>query len=360
MAYQPMTGVRCTHAVDLADRIDLFELIGNERVLELSHQGRGPGFATEATVAKSTGVEQRRILRPGVMPVDLAVEVIERLGEEFGVDIHDCPWIGLCHSNTDPAAADQLADKLSRVLSLPRERIANINFGCVGYLELLRLGAEQLARLPEGTPVPLLTVETPEDWHDATDRAFCGIISAGATGTILQKETGHSLRYINVEHIPVSDEARNHQPFFWVEDGEFLRFSGDTSKRRVMRMNGEAVFLSGVNLMIEACRTAFDAVSPTDRRVIVVPHQPSGKMLRAMIAVLRDELPCAEIINNLALYGNSISSSIPTVLARIDDILVDQGSDPLQKGDLLLLPAAGICMQNRADHLTQGWAVIEW
>ncbi|QDU40038.1 3-oxoacyl-[acyl-carrier-protein] synthase 3 [Maioricimonas rarisocia] len=360
MAYQPMTGVRCTHAVDLADRIDLFELIGNERVLELSHQGRGPGFATEATVAKSTGVEQRRILRPGVKPIDLAVEVIDRLAEEFGLDIHDCPWIGLCHSNTDPAAADRLADKLSRVVGLPRERVANINFGCVGYLELLRRGAGQLAELPEGTRVPLLTVETPEDWHDATDRAFCGIISAGATGTILQRDAGHKLRYINVEHIPVSDEIRNHQPFFWVEEGEFLRFSGDTSQRRVMRMNGEAVFLSGVNLMIEACRTAFNAVSPTDQRIIVVPHQPSGKMLRAMIAVLRDELPCAEIINNLALYGNSISSSIPTVLARINDVLVDQGSDRLSEGDLLLLPAAGICMETRADHLTQGWAVIEW
>ena len=85
-----------------------------------------------------------------------------------------------------------------------------------------------------------------------------------------------------------------------------------------------------------------------------------GDMLRALFSVLKDECPGAVLLNNLALYANSISSTIPTVLAHIDEILDSQGQPSVQQGDLIILPAAGICMESRATHLSQGWAVIEW
>jgi 3-oxoacyl-[acyl-carrier-protein] synthase III len=150
------------------------------------------------------------------------------------------------------------------------------------------------------------------------------------------------------------------EQLFWTEEGEFLNFRGELDRRLVMRMNGGRVFLQGTSLMIDACRSAWQTVAHQDRRLLVASHQPSGKMLNAMINVLQDELPCLEFLNHLSHYANSISSTIPVVLAHLNRILKRQGSDPIRSGDFVLLPAAGISMSHKATHMAQGWAVLEW
>lgn len=360
MSHLIPAGVSLSNVVDVADREDLFEILDNERVLELSHLGPGTGFRNEAAIVKSTGVEQRRMLRFGVDSLDVALAVASKLQFEHGFDWNDCPAIGLCHSHTDPRATQDLADELCDELDIRHSKMFVLNFGCTGYIELLRLGAQMLVDAPEGTMIPLLTVETPEEWHDGADRAFCGIISTGATGSVLTKGLGHALQHVSMQHRPIPESNRNFAPLFATEVGEYPQFCGGYSERCVMRMNGEGVFLNGVELMIEAARTALSQVAGTNRRVLVAPHQPSGKMLRALFSVLRDECPGAVLLNNLALYANSISSTIPTVLAHIDEILAGQGEPSVRRGDLIILPAAGICMASKASHLSQGWAVIEW
>lgn len=360
MSHLKPAGVRLSNVVDVADREDLFEILDNERVLELSHLGPGTGFRNEAAIIKSTGVEQRRMLRLGVDSLDVAVAVAKKLQFELGFDWNDCPAIGICHSHTDPQATQDLADDLCDVLGIRHSKPFVLNFGCTGYIELLRVGSQMLSEAPADALVPLLTVETPEAWHDGADRAFCGIISTGATGSVLSRNRGHALHHVSMKHVPVPETDRNFEPLFVTEDGDYPQFCGGYSERRVMRMNGESVFINGVELMIEAARTAMTQVAGTDRRVLVAPHQPSGKMLKALFSVLRNECPQAVLLNNLALYANSISSTIPTVLAHIDEILANQGERPVRRGDYIVLPAAGICMAQKATHLSQGWAVIEW
>jgi 3-oxoacyl-[acyl-carrier-protein] synthase III len=150
------------------------------------------------------------------------------------------------------------------------------------------------------------------------------------------------------------------QKLFWTDVGEFRNFFCEPERRCVMRMNGQNVFEHGADLMIEACRLAYETVRLRDRRVIVASHQPSGKMLRAMIDVLRDEYPCLEFLNHLAYYANSISSAVPTVLSHMNQILAEHHSDPIAPGDFVLIPAAGIAMSHKATHLAQRWAVLEW
>lgn len=362
MSHLMPSDVYLSSVVDIADREDLFEILDNERVLELSHMGPGTGFRNEASILKSTGVEQRRMLRFGVDALDVAVTVARKLQFEVGFDWDDCPVFGLCHSHTDPVATRELANELCDALEIRHCRPFVINFGCAGYLELLRRGSELMIDAPDDAVIPLLTVETPEAWHDAADRAFCGIISTGATGTVLSKRGGHKLLHVSMRHREIPEASRNFEPLFLTDVGEYPQFCGGYSKRCVMRMNGEAVFINGVELMIEAARIAISQISGGEdgRRVLVAPHQPSGKMLRALFSVLRDECPGAILLNNLALYANSISSTVPTVLAHIDEILADQGQPAARQGDLIVLPAAGICMAQKATHLSQGWAVIDW
>jgi 3-oxoacyl-[acyl-carrier-protein] synthase III len=83
-------------------------------------------------------------------------------------------------------------------------------------------------------------------------------------------------------------------------------------------------------------------------------------MLRALIDTSRELRGASPILDNLPDFGNMLSASIPTLLARLDEVLARQDLAPLMPGDRLILVAAGIAMQQRAGHLARGHAVIEW
>ncbi|MCA9076191.1 MAG: hypothetical protein KDA93_14270 [Planctomycetaceae bacterium] len=353
-------GLGLSDVVDVADDESLFEILDNERVLALSHLGPGTGFRNEAAIVKSTGVRERRVMRLGVTALDVAIAVADRLRFDVGFDWNECPAIGICHSHTDPDASQDLVDEMFAALDITRPKPYVINFGCTGYLRLLRFGAEALSQIESDAPIPLLTIETPQQWHDAADRAFCGIISAGATGSVLSRNGKHALQQSAIRSVRIPEADRNWETLFRTEVGEYPEFTGGYSTRTVMRMNGEHVFVNGVELMIDAVRKAMSRVDATNRRVLVAPHQPSGKMLRALFAVLKEEFPDAVYLNNLERYANSISSTIPTVLAHLDEVLAEQGQSPAQQGDIIVLPAAGICMESKPTNLAQGWAVLEW
>ncbi|MBX3436129.1 MAG: hypothetical protein KF861_01470 [Planctomycetaceae bacterium] len=353
-------GLSLTDVVDVADSEELFEIVDNERVLALSHLGSGTGFRNEDAIIKSTGVRERRMLRLGMTTFDVALAVAKRLQFEVGFDWNDCPAIGLCHTHTDDQNAAELARDLCDALDIRKPELFVINYGCTGYLKLLRHAAGLLDQESAEGAIPLLTVETPQDWHDAADRSFCGIISSGATGSVLSRGAGHHLKQVAAQTVEVPESARDGRPLFWTETGEYPEFNGGYRTRQVMRMNGEAVFVNGVELMLDAVRRAMSELDVTGRRVLVVPHQPSGKMLRALFAVLKAEFPDAVYLNNLERYANSISSTIPTVLAHLDEVLAEQQQPPARPGDLIVLPAAGICVAAKASCLAQGWAVLEW
>ena len=67
-----------------------------------------------------------------------------------------------------------------------------------------------------------------------------------------------------------------------------------------------------------------------------------------------------EFLNNLAHYGNTISSSVPTLMSRLDEVLGRNELRPLREGDHLILLAAGICMEQIDDFMSAGHACIRW
>lgn len=347
--------------VDLSDCDDLFEMVTNEQVVSFSHAFGQQGFRSSASVLRATGVENRRICRRGIGAFQLAVELAERLRSRIGFTWRDCSAIGLSHTHTDPKAHLVLADQLHRTLGIPKEKLFAINFGCVGFLELLSQGMKRFDGEESGGPIALMAVETPDEWHDAADRSFSGIVSAGAAGCLIGSEMPHQMVDVRVDLKEVAvDCCDPKEILFWTETADVLDFRGNGSHRAVMRMNGGPVFLHGTELMIEACRLAWNVVSRYDRRAIVAPHQPSGKMLRAMFSVVRDEFPCLDLLNHLARGANSISATIPGLLAHLDEVLEEHQLDPILPGEFILTPAAGIGMAHRQTHMAQGWAVLEW
>ena len=52
--------------------------------------------------------------------------------------------------------------------------------------------------------------------------------------------------------------------------------------------------------------------------------------------------------------------TIPTILARLEQVVSQNGYEPAAPGDLILLPAAGICMDRLTDAMCIGRAAIRW
>lgn len=344
--------------VDVLDRQDLFEVLDNERILELSRLG-GAGFSAVRNLRRATGIEKRRILRPGIAPIDVALRLGEELRRTSEFQWKDCPAILLCHSHVDPSRSTELAAEFAEHLDLPASRVRGFNLGCGGFMKLLVEGAEIAKAAGPGKHVPLLSVEVPEQWHDAADKAFCGIVSAGATATTIWQGPGHELLHWEAREVAIPGEKRSNRPLFTRDFCEGFDFRGRPQTREVMHMDGESVFLNGVELMLDATRRAWEAAGSPER-VLGVPHQPSGKLLRTLIAAAKLELPQVKFVNNLVEFGNTLSSTIPTALSRIDEVTLRNEIEAPMEGDPVLLTAAGICMAKRADHMTQGFAALRW
>ena len=351
-----------TTAVDVYDLPHLFDTVSSERVVELSRLGGQPGFSGIDSVRKSTGVSLRRLLSRGLGPVDLAMALCRRLQDVSGVALPDFHSVLLCHSHTDPEQCQRIAAELEERLGLSPRTVVPFNHGCSGFLKLLQEGTQRLQTATSDAEIALISVETPESWHDAADRLFCGIVSCGATAAVLSQNRGLPITAVATEDFRIPAEQRvNSAPLFHRETSEVFTFRGETAWRTVMRMNPEPVFVNGIELMLSSLRSALAEIDlQPGQRIIAVPHQPSAKLLRALVAAARSEFPQVEFLNNLDQYGNTISSSIPTILSRLPEVLAANECPPLRNEDHLILLSAGICMHDISDQMTAGYACLRW
>lgn len=348
--------------IDVFGERNLFETIDNDRVLELSRLGNRSGFSSTKAIAKSTGIHVRRLLQQNQSAADLGVRLINRLQEQTRSSIDDFDHILLCHSFINDTQCHTVARQLEAHFELPCGRIQASNHGCAGYLKLMQEGADLLEGGQPGQRALLLSVETPEFWHDAADRLFCGIVSAGATASVLEIGHGLPVHFIQADDFRIPESRRpNPDPLFSKDTQPVHDFRGAPCERTVMRMNPEPVFLNGIELMLDNLRAALLSMDyQPGQRVIVAPHQPSAKLLKALTAAARTEFPELEFLNNLAAYGNTISSTVPTLVSRLDEVLAANKLAPVEAGDQLVLLAAGICMKEICNHMSAGHACLTW
>jgi 3-oxoacyl-[acyl-carrier-protein] synthase III len=380
-ALQPagsLPNLRLVAAVSLADSPGFFQPLGNEAILGLSRQGDRPGFRDLATIQRLTGISSRRLLQPGITPLRLVQGLWQHLQQDFGRATDHCDRVLLCHSHVDPAAAQRLATAAAGELGFPSDHVLGCNFGCTGFVQLLCEAAELFSKHPDIQRIALLTIETPETWHCSADRLFCGIVGAGATAVLVERPAAQSPRSAAA---PSTTRTTSHlsawlltglaradlelpirsadAPLFSVETTDAFSFHGEPVRRSVMRMHAEEVFVHGIELMQLALRNALRTQPPRPRqRVLVLPHQPSGKLLRAFIAAARHEFPDCQFLENLEYHGNCISCTIPQQLSELTEVCRRNSLPPPGPDDLLIAVTAGICMHRRHDHMACGYALL--
>ncbi|MEY3176021.1 MAG: 3-oxoacyl-[acyl-carrier-protein] synthase 3 [Planctomycetota bacterium] len=372
-----LTGLRITAAVSLADSPGYFEPLGNTEVLGLSRQGGRPGFRDLATIRRLTGVESRRLLQPGITPLMLVQGLDECLHRRAGLSLRSCDAVLLCHSQADPAATAALAAAVAADPGLGLKHFSGANFGCTGFVQLLCEAAELFLEQPGMQRIALLNVETPEFWHCSADRVFCGIVGAGATAVLVERcgsdanatgsdtpatpahsTLGWELRGLGRADFPVPLTADS-EPLFTAETTAAFSFRGAAVSRCVMRMQAEAVFVNGIELMLLALRLALRAQpARPDQRLLVLPHQPSGKLLRAFAVAAQQEFCGCRILENLEHHGNTISCTIPQQLSELADVCRRNAVAPPTRDDLLIAVTTGICMSRKHDQMSCGYALL--
>lgn len=363
MSGSPDSPITLQQFTDLTDRDDLFETLPNERISQLSRSDGRVGFSNSAHVLKATGITSRRMLRQTVTANDLVNELLNVLLPASN-HLRDRTTILLAHSHCSDTAARDLALRAIAQHGLQESRIAAFNTGCTGFLQLLQQAQALLAQPQPPARVLLLNVETPETWHCAADRQFCGLVGAAATGcVVLHSETGlklHSLHTGTAALLPTPHLVN--KPLFTRDQTQAISFRGEMIRRTVMRMYGEGVYVHGIERLLNELHSAADAVRkiPGPQPPVIVPHQPGGKLLRAFRAVARQSYPDWPILNHLPNRGNTISATIPAQLANLATLMSEQTAHQLTHGQRIILLAAGIDMQRPADHLRSGRAILQY
>lgn len=201
----------------------------------------------------------------------------------------------------------------------------DINASCSGFVFLLEIAAGFFAR---GTAKRVLIIGAERlsritDWED---RGTCVIFGDGAGAAVLGEGSEYLCSRFTVEggsdviHIP---QHTGKSPFFGRETASpYIKMRG----RETFKYAVEAI-CSDVNYILDSNGLNIDDIS------YIVPHQANARIID--FAAERLKLDKSRFYQNIELYGNTSSASIPIALDEMNK------NGLLHSGDLLLFTAFG-------------------
>jgi 2-oxoisovalerate dehydrogenase E1 component len=270
---------------------------------------RFPGRTSEDIIQR-TGIESRFYCAEGETVLDLAVKASRAALAASGLTLADLDSI-LVSTSTPLAISPSLACRLHHVLSLEgptRDLPAHdLLAACSGWLYALQ-SAFDTCRLRPRSRILVVTAEAMSRFLNPDDFDTAIVFGDAATAVVVQGGEA-------VARSPI----RLHRPLLSArgEDGSILnvgRMQGTVCAP--VEMHGMKVFPLAVrqmNAMLQdACAEAGIGMRDLDW---IVPHQANGRIIAA--AQQRSGLPVERVVNNVARYGNTSSSSIPIALAEM-------------------------------------------
>lgn len=287
---------------------------------ELSRElGRNP-----AAMERKTGIRTRRWIEPGTRASDLGAAVLraalERAGRQAGALRRIVFVTSSAHDVLFPATANRVAAALGLAGSCDA---FDLNNACMGFLTALDLAARSVAT---GLgPVAIVTVETPSRHLDREDhRPYLVFGDAAAAAIVSASEDGSGVvaaALANDGSLP-PDVIIEH-PFTTgrIEPVRFVQSNSDIGK-------------VALGALFRATRELLDGAGMRLSDVAwVVPHQPNGAMLRALLAELAiDPARVVPVVDEIGSVG---AASIPFSLDRL------LRTRPVKAGDLVLFLGVG-------------------
>lgn len=291
-------------------------VLGNDELAELF-----PSWPAEKILDK-TGIRERRIAADDETAADLAFAAAEKLFAGGACAREDIDFLILCTQAPDyilPTTACLLQDRLR--LSR-RIGAIDINQGCSGFVYGLSVATGLIAS-GAAVNVLLLTADTYSKYIHHGDKSVRTLFGDGAAATLVSaSEQGRIGPFVfGTDGSGARDLIVEAGGFRTPRDAETAREVEDAQGNTRSR---EQLFMHGANVMSFSLREVPRTFSrllelagvAADEVDLVVLHQANKLMLDSLGRKLA--LPPEKLPRYYETVGNTVSSSIPFVLAQLE------------------------------------------
>lgn len=320
--------------------------LSNESISEMF-----PEWSIEK-ITQKTGILSRPISADSEFSSDLASGAVRELFRKLGIGVEHVDYIILC-TQTPDFLMPGTACLVHREMNFPKSTGAiDVNQGCSGYVYSLGL-AKGLIETRQATNVLVVTADTYSKLINKSDKSVRTIFGDSASATLISaiesdteilSDFCYGTDGKGAHHLMTT--AGNLRP------SETLSTLGKAEERNLepsrfdLFMNGPEIFnftLQAVpNLVARILQSSNLSMSDID---LVVPHQANGFMLEHLRGKLA--VPEEKFVVDLEDCGNTVSSSIPIALAKLDQ------KNQLRPGMTLMLLGFGV-------GLSWGGCLVRW
>ena len=293
-------------------------------------------------ILDKTGIAERRIAAPDETAADLAYQAARKLFAAGTCAPADVDFLILCTQAPDyvlPTTACLLQDRLG--LSTDAGAL-DVNLGCSGFVYCLSLAAGLIAS-GAATNVLLLTADTYSKYIHPDDKSVRTLFGDAACATLVSavEEGADEAPTSRIGPFVFGTDGRGAKDLI-VEAGAFRMPRAPDASRESGERGPENLYMNGANVMSftlrEVPRTfarmlAASGLAAADYDHVVL-HQANRFMLNALQKKLG--LPDAQVPRAFADVGNTVSSTIPYVLADL------QKTGQMAPGNRIMLIGFGV------------------
>ena len=280
---------------------------------------------------KKTGIHRRHICEKNEIASDLAIKAAEKIFAA-GVNRSQVEMIMLCTQSPDyflPTTACVLQDKLG----LPKSCGAlDFNLGCSGYIYGLSL-AKGIIESGQARNVLLLTAETYSKYINEQDHSVKPLFGDGATATFIE---GVETDIAGIDGLVFGTDGSGYQNLIVPAGGMAKPYGisaglesedeyGNIRTEFNIHMNGSAISEFALDVVPDTVNKIFAKTGRSrDDIGYFVFHQANKFMLEYLQH--KCDLMNYPYWNDVAEYGNTVSSSIPIAIC---DMLKQDRPDKL-------------------------------
>lgn len=296
-----------------------------------------------------TEIENRRYINDDMVNSDIATIACKKAIEDAKINPEDLDFILFAHNFGDVSlegvsdSMPSLSARLKNKLGIKNRKCTpyDVNFGCPGWIEALRLG-DILIKSGQAKLIVVVGSETLSRVTDPYDRNK--MIFADGAGAVVLKAHESDQAVGILACTTVSDNA---EELGYLENNVSLNPNLESTKTYI-RMRGRKIYEYALKHVPDAIKQTMDSVNiGIDDVAKILIHQANAKMDHAMVKRLHKLYGRSSYHEDIApmtiqQLGNSSVATIPTMYNLIKTKTL--GHHEIQSNDLLVMASVGAGM----------------
>jgi 3-oxoacyl-[acyl-carrier-protein] synthase-3 len=275
------------------------------------------GVVEDDWIARRTGIQERRQVRPGESLTPLAVDAAQRALADADLHASELDLIVVATTGGDDILPN-LAPLVAAAIGANGCAAYDLGIACTGFLAALSAGAGAIESR-RADAVLVVGADALSRFTDPDDRTTAALFGDGAGAVVLGTDGDGTVGPVHL-HSDGSDEG-----------AALISIPRDDPR---IAMDGHGTYRRAVSSMFSATLEAIEAADLTvDDIDCFVYHQANRRILGAIASRL--EVDPLRVVDAIARTGNTSAASLPLALAQA------RTAGQLSPGARVLLGAAG-------------------